>query len=50
MQNKLESSGVDEMTELINMMEGQRAFEANARMMSFQDPAMGQLATVGRVA
>jgi flagellar basal-body rod protein FlgF len=50
MQFKLEGSGVDEMAELINMMEGQRAFEANARMMTFQDQAMGQLATVGRVA
>jgi flagellar basal-body rod protein FlgF len=47
---KLESSGVDEMAELVNLMEGQRAFEANARMMTFQDQAMGQLATVGRVA
>jgi flagellar basal-body rod protein FlgF len=50
MQYKLEASGVDELAEIVNMMEGQRAFEANARMMSFQDQSMGQLATVGRVA
>jgi flagellar basal-body rod protein FlgF len=49
-QYKLESSGVEEMAELINLMEGQRAFEANARMMTYQDQTMGQLATVGRVA
>jgi flagellar basal-body rod protein FlgF len=50
MQYKLEASGVDEMVEIVNMMQGQRAFEANARMMTFQDQTMGQLATVGRVA
>ncbi len=49
MQKKLESSSVDEMAEIVNMMDGQRAFEANARMLSFQDQTLGQLATVGRV-
>jgi flagellar basal body rod protein FlgG len=32
------------------MMEGQRAFEANTRMMSYQDTTLSQLNTVGRVA
>jgi len=50
MQYKLEASGVEPMVEIINMMEGQRAFEANTRMMSYQDTTLSQLNTVGRVA
>jgi flagellar basal-body rod protein FlgF len=50
LQYRLESSGVDPMVEMINMMEGQRAFEANARMISYQDATLSQLNQVGRVA
>ena len=50
MQYKLEASGVEPMVEIINMMEGQRAFEANTRMMTYQDTTLSQLNTVGRVA
>jgi len=50
MQYKLETSGVEPMVEIVNMMEGQRAFEANTRMMSYQDTTLSQLNTVGRVA
>ena len=50
MQYKLEASGVEPMAEIVNMMEGQRAFEANTRMMSYQDTTLSQLNTVGRVA
>ena len=32
------------------MMEGQRAFEANARMSTFQDQTLQQLNQIGRVA
>jgi flagellar basal-body rod protein FlgF len=50
LQNRLEASGVDPMSEIVNMMEGQRAFEANARMISYQDSTLSQLNQVGRVA
>jgi len=50
LQYKLENSGVDPMQEIITMMEGQRAFEANTKMMQFQDTTLSQLNTVGRVA
>jgi flagellar basal-body rod protein FlgF len=50
MQYKLEESGVNEMTEIVNMIEGQRAFEANAKMISYQDQTMSLLNTVGRIA
>jgi flagellar basal-body rod protein FlgF len=50
MQGALEESGVDEMVEIVNMIEGQRAFDANAKMMSYQDQTMSLLNTVGRVA
>jgi flagellar basal body rod protein FlgG len=49
-QSKLETSGVEPVVEMVNMMEGQRAFEANARMISFQDTTLSQLNTIGRVA
>lgn len=50
LQFHLEASGVDPMAELVNMMEGQRAFDANARMISYQDQTLSQLNTIGRVA
>jgi flagellar basal-body rod protein FlgF len=50
MQGNLEESGVNEMVEIVNMIEGQRAFEANTKMMSYQDQTMSLLNTVGRVA
>jgi flagellar basal body rod protein FlgG len=49
-QGFLEQSGVEPMTEILSMMEGQRAFEANARLITMQDQMMSQLNTVGRVA
>jgi flagellar basal-body rod protein FlgF len=50
LQYKLEHSGVEPMVEIVNMLEGQRAFEANARMLTYQDTTLSQLNTVGRVA
>jgi flagellar basal body rod protein FlgG len=50
MQYKLEESGVDEMTEMVNMIEGQRAFDANTKMITYQDQTMSLINTVGRVA
>jgi flagellar basal-body rod protein FlgF len=50
LQGQLEASAVDPMVEMVNMLEGQRAFEANARMISYQDSTMAQLNMVGRVA
>ena len=50
LQGKLEDSGVDPMLEIVNMIDGQRAFEANTKMMTFQDTLMSELNTVGRVA
>jgi flagellar basal body rod protein FlgG len=50
LQYKLEESGVNEMTEIVNMIEGQRAFEANAKMISYQDQTMSLLNSVGRIA
>jgi flagellar basal body rod protein FlgG len=50
MQYKLEDSGVNEMTEIVNMIEGQRAFEANTKMISYQDQTMSLLNSVGRIA
>jgi flagellar basal body rod protein FlgG len=50
LQGKTEASGVNSIMEMVNLMEGQRAFEANARMITFQDSTMSQLNTVGRVA
>lgn len=50
LQGKLEDSGVEPMVEIVNMLSGQRAFDANTRMISYQDTTMSQLNTVGRVA
>ena len=44
----IESSGVDPMTEMISMMDGFRAFEANAKMISYQDQTLAQVNTIGR--
>jgi flagellar basal-body rod protein FlgF len=49
-QGYLEQSGVEPMNEMLSMMEGTRAFEANARLITMQDQMMSQLNTVGRVA
>jgi flagellar basal body rod protein FlgG len=46
----LEESGVNPIVEMVNMMEGQRAFEANAKMITYQDTTLSELNTVGRVA
>lgn len=48
-QGSLENSGVEPITEMIHMMEGQRAFEANARLITFQDQTLQQLNQVGRI-
>lgn len=49
-QGTLEASGTDPMIELVNMMEGQRAFDANAKLITYQDTAMSEINTVGKVA
>lgn len=49
-QGKTEQSGVDPMTEMVAMLEGQRHFEANTKMIQYQDTMLQQLNTVGRVA
>jgi flagellar basal body rod protein FlgG len=46
----LEQSGVDPVVEMVNMMEGQRVFDANAKMISLQDQTLQQLNTIGRIA
>jgi flagellar basal body rod protein FlgG len=46
----LEQSGVDPVVEMVNMMEGQRIFDANAKMISYQDQTLQQLNTIGRIA
>jgi flagellar basal body rod protein FlgG len=46
----LEQSGVDPVVEMVQMMEGQRIFDANAKMISYQDQTLQQLNTIGRVA
>jgi flagellar basal body rod protein FlgG len=46
----LENSGVDPVVEMVNMMEGQRIFDANAKMISYQDQTLQQLNTIGRIA
>ena len=50
LQYHTEASSVDPTAEIVNIMEGMRAFEANARMISYTDQTMSQLNTVGRVA
>ena len=49
-QGHLEQSGVNPIVELTSMMEGQRAFEANAKMITYQDTTLSELNTVGKVA
>lgn len=49
-QGQLESSGADPIIEMVNMTAGQRAFDANARLLSYQDNALSELNTIGRVA
>ena len=46
----VEQSGVDPVVEMVNMLEGQRAFEANAKMISYQDTTLSELNTIGKVA
>ena len=49
-QYHVELSGVDPIVEMVNMMENQRAFEANAKMISYQDTTLSELNTIGKVA
>lgn len=49
-QGYIEESGVDPMTEMVQMLEGQRAFEANAKMIQYQDQMLGMLNGVGKIA
>jgi flagellar basal body rod protein FlgG len=49
-QGHLEDSDVDPTVEMVNMITGMRAFEANAKMISYADTAMSEINTVGRVA
>lgn len=49
-QGQLEQSGVDPIVEMVTMMEGQRAFEANAKMITYQDTTLSELNTIGKVA
>ncbi len=49
-QGFLEESGADPMVEMVTMMEGQRAFEANAKMITYQDTTLQEVNTIGRVA
>ena len=46
----VEQSGVDPVVEMVNMMEGQRVFDANAKMISYQDTTLQELNTIGKVA
>jgi flagellar basal body rod protein FlgG len=46
----LEQSGVDPIVEMVQMMEGQRIFDANAKMISYHDQTLQQLNTIGRIA
>jgi flagellar basal-body rod protein FlgF len=49
-QGSLELSGVNPMIEMVNMMAGQRVFDANAKLISLQDTTLQQLNTIGRLA
>ena len=46
----VEQSGVDPVVEMVNMMTGQRVFDANAKMISMQDTTLQELNTIGKVA
>lgn len=50
LQNTLENSGVDPIVEMVNMMQGQRAFDANAKLIQMQDQTLQQINAMGRVA
>jgi len=41
---------VNPIVEMVNMMSGQRVFDANAKMISMQDTTLQELNGVGRVA
>ncbi len=41
-----ERSGVEPVTELVNMLEASRAYEINARMVALQDQSVGQLINI----
>lgn len=49
-QGCLEQSGVDAVNEMVSMIECQRAFEANARLISMQDQMLQQINSIGRIA
>jgi flagellar basal body rod protein FlgG len=49
-QGSLEQSGVDPIVEMVSMMEGQRVFDANAKMISYQDQTLQQANSIGKVA
>jgi flagellar basal body rod protein FlgG len=49
-QGYVESSTVDPVIEMVNMMEGQRIFDANAKLITMQDQTLAQLNTLGKVA
>jgi len=50
LERQLEMSGVNPMVELVNMISGQRTFDANAKMISLQDMTLQSLNSIGRVA
>jgi flagellar basal body rod protein FlgG len=49
-QGSLEQSGVDPIVEMVNMMEGQRAFDANAKLITMQDQTLQEANGIGKVA
>lgn len=49
LQGKIESSGVNPMIEMVSMLEGQRHFEANTKMIQYQDQTLQLLNSVGKV-
>jgi len=49
-QRATEASDTDPIIEMVNMLDGQRAFEANAHMITYQDQTLQQLNAMGRLA
>lgn len=49
LQGKIEASGVNPLVEMVSMLEGQRHFEANTKMIQYQDQTLQLLNTVGKV-
>ncbi len=49
-QGATEASGTDPIVEMVNMMEGQRVFEANAKMITYQDTILQEVNMMGRLA